>query len=126
MSRGRILLVDDNANLTTLLATALHRYGYEPVVENNALQAIATVQRAQPDLILLDVMMPGKDGGEVLAELRADFQLSRIPVIMLTALAKEAGSLARVGGGLCPVMGKPVELGLLIREIERMLGRVVA
>ena len=37
MSRGRILLVDDNANLTTLLATALHRYGFEPVVENNAL-----------------------------------------------------------------------------------------
>lgn len=124
MSRGRILLIDDNVNLTTLLATALGRFGFEPVVENDSMKALATVQRTQPDLILLDVMMPGKDGGDVLAELRSDFHLSRIPVIMLTALAREAGSLARIGGGLCPVMGKPVELGLLIREIERMLGRV--
>lgn len=123
-SRGRILLVDDNVNLTTLLAAALSRFGYEPVVENDSMKAFATVQRTRPDLILLDVMMPGKDGGDVLAELRSDFHLSRIPVIMLTALAREAGSLARIGGGLCPVMGKPVEFALLVREIERMLGRV--
>lgn len=122
--KGRILLVDDNINLTNLLARALTRHGYEAYEENDSMRAHATVQRVNPDLILLDVMMPGKDGGDVLADLRSDFYLSQIPVIMLTALAGEAGSLAHIGGGNCPVIGKPVELSLLIREIERMLGRV--
>lgn len=124
--KGRILLVDDNINLTNLLARALTRFGYEVYEENESLRAHATVQRVNPDLILLDVMMPGKDGGDVLADLRSDFYLSRIPVIMLTALAGEAGSLAHIGGGSCPVIGKPVELSLLVCEIERMLGRVAA
>ena len=124
--KGRILLVDDNPNLTHLLARALAKFGYEAYEENDSMRAHATIQRLNPDLILLDVMMPGKDGGDVLAELRADFHLSRIPVIMLTALAHEAGSLAHIGGGNCPVIGKPVELSVLVHEIERMLGRVAA
>lgn len=123
--KGKILLVDDNVSLTTLLGKALAKYGYEVYVENESLRAHATIQRIQPDLILLDVMMPGKDGGDVLADLRADFHLARIPVIMLTALAHEAGSLAHIGGGSCPVIGKPVELKVLVREIDRVLGRPV-
>lgn len=124
--KGRILLVDDNVNLTTLLGKALQKCGYETREENDSTRALATVQRLRPDLILLDVMMPGKDGGDVLAELRSDFHLSRIPVILLTALASEAGSLAGIGGGHCPVLGKPVELSRLVSEIERELGRVTA
>ena len=124
--RGRILLIDDNVNLTTLLSKALERYGYETFSENDSMRAHATIQHVRPDLILLDVMMPGKDGGDVLADLRSDFYLARIPVIMLTALASEAGSLAQIGGGNCPVVGKPVELSVLIREIELALGRVAA
>ena len=124
--KGRILLVDDNVSLTTLLSKALTKCGYEVHAENHSVRAHATIQRVQPDLILLDVIMPGKDGGDVLAELRGDFQLSQIPVIMLTALAHEAGSLAQIGGGNCPVIGKPVELRVLVEEIERALGRPVA
>lgn len=121
--KGRILLVDDNVNLTTLLSKALSKCGYETLSVNDSPKAIASVRQYRPDLILLDVMMPEMDGGEVLAELRADFQLREIPVILLTALAQEAGSLTGIGGGNCPLIGKPVELGVLVSEIERSLGR---
>ena len=121
--KGRILLVDDNVNLTTLLSKALSKCGYETFVVNDSPQAVETVRRFQPDLVLLDVMMPEMDGGDVLSELRADFSLREIPVILLTALAREAGSLTGIGGGNCPLIGKPVELGVLVSEIERTLGR---
>ncbi|MCB1236586.1 MAG: response regulator [Verrucomicrobiae bacterium] len=124
--KGRILLVDDNVNLTTLLGKALTKCGYEAHAENDSTLAVNRVRELRPDLIVLDVMMPVMDGGDVLAELRRDFQLRDIPVIMLTALAQEAGSLARIGGGNCPVIGKPVELGVLVNEIERGLGRAAA
>jgi len=121
--KGRILLVDDNVNLTALLSKALSKSGYETLSVNDSPRAVATVRQYQPDLILLDVMMPEMDGGDVLAELRSDFHLREIPVILLTALAQEAGSLTGIGGGNCPLIGKPVELRVLIGEIERALGR---
>ena len=81
MSRGRILLVDDNINLTTLLAAALQRFGFEPVVENDSTKALATVQRVQPDLILLDVMMPEMDGYAVCRALKANPATAGVPVL---------------------------------------------
>ena len=86
----RIQIIDDNTALTTLLAKALAKFGYDPVVENNPLLAINTVRHYMPDVILLDVMMPERDGGRVLADLRNDLSLRYIPVILLTAIAREA------------------------------------
>ena len=119
--KARILLVDDNINLTTLLGKALTRNGYECHVQNNAVIATETARGVQPDLVLLDVMMPGKDGGDVLAELRADRLLREVPVIMLTALAAEAEGIAGMGGINSPVLGKPVDLGNLLVTIQQEL-----
>ena len=68
------------------------------VVENDSTFAIDTTRRVRPNLILLDVMMPNRDGGQILLDLRKDVQLRSIPVILLTALAREAQSLANQGG----------------------------
>jgi|GEM_PF-1856158 len=120
---ARILIVDDNVSLTTLLAKSLARFGYEPFVENDSMMAFGTVQKLMPDIILLDVMMPGKDGGKVLAELTSELSTCKIPVILLTALAREARGLAALFGLEGPVIGKPVELKVLHEEIERRLAK---
>ena len=120
---ARILIVDDNVNLTTLLAKTLARFGFEPYVENNSVLAFGTIQRLMPDIILLDVMMPEKDGGKVLAEISSDMTTSAIPVILLTGLAREAQGLADMYGLDSQVIGKPVELKVLLAEIERQLAK---
>ena len=74
-----IQIIDDNVALTTLLAKTLAKFDFLPVVENNPLLAINTARHYLPDLILLDVMMPERDGGRVLADLRADLSLRYIP-----------------------------------------------
>ncbi|MDF1751801.1 MAG: response regulator [Verrucomicrobiales bacterium] len=116
--KSRILVVDDNVDLTTLLAKTLERFGYEVVVENDSSFAVDTTRRLRPNLILLDVMMPHRDGGEVLHDLRHDLLLRGIPVILLTGLAREAQGLADQGGIRSVVLSKPIELKLLLQEIE--------
>lgn len=120
--RGRVLLIDDNVNLTTLTSRALSKAGYEVHVENDALQAMSTLRRVRPEVIVLDMMMPGRDGADILAEIRAGRILHPMPVVVLTALAKEAAHMSRLGGVDSPVLGKPVELRVLIGEIDRQLG----
>jgi len=124
--RGRILVIDDNVNLTTMVERALLRCGFDVAVENNSMKAVNRVRQEQPNLIILDIMMPEKDGGEVLSELRQDPYLRNIPVILLTGLADEAAAISRLGGIESSVFGKPVEFRVLVQEIDRQLGRQVA
>ncbi|MFT5467950.1 MAG: DNA-binding response OmpR family regulator [Verrucomicrobiales bacterium] len=117
-SPTRVLLIDDNLNLTSLLSRALSKFGLTPFVENNSFLSMDAIRRHKPDLLVLDVMMPGKDGAAVLAELRMDKEWGSLPVILLTALAQEAQSIANIGGRQCSVMGKPVELADLVENIN--------
>lgn len=122
--KTRIQIIDDNVSLTTLLAKTFAKFGYEPVVENNPLLAINTARHFMPDIILLDVMMPERDGGRVLADLRSDLSLRYIPVILLTAIAREAQALADMDGIQSAIIAKPVQLTELVEEIERQLAEV--
>lgn len=116
-----IQIIDDNVALTTLLAKTLAKFGFAPVVENNPLLAINTARHYLPDLILLDVMMPERDGGRVLADLRADLSLRYIPVVLLTGIAREAQTLADTGGIRSIILSKPVQLKELLNTIDSQL-----
>ena len=116
-----IQIIDDNVALTTLLAKTLSKFGYKPVVDNNPLLAINSARHHLPDLILLDVMMPERDGGRVLADLRADLSLRYIPVVLLTAIAREAQALADTGGIQSVILSKPVQLKELMSTIKSQL-----
>lgn len=115
----KILLVDDNLSLTTLLSRALNRLGYQVTAENDSDRAIRTIQKLRPDLIILDLEMPGKSGLEIYGELKISSQLASIPVIMLASL-DDAGSVRSEVFG-CDVLRKPAGLDDLLTVIEKNL-----
>lgn len=116
--QSKIHIIDDNEALTALLAKTLSKFGFQPIVENNPLLALNSVRHHMPDLILLDIMMPERDGGRVLADLRSDLSLRYIPVVLLTAIAREAQGLASTGGITSTVVAKPVQLKELLALIK--------
>src|SRR5437016_13038063 len=108
--KKRILLVDDQASDTRLLKVCLERTNeYVVREENDASAALSAAEEFGPDLILLDVMMPGVDGGELAARFQASAKLKTVPTVFLTAaVTKEEVS---AGGGLSggvPFLAKPV------------------
>jgi len=125
MSKRRILIIDDESSFTRLLALNLGSTGkYTVRAENWAPNCLAAVGDFNPDLILLDVMMPGIGGGELAAQLQAHPGFNDIPVVFLTAAVKQEEVRSRSGviGGF-PYLAKPVNLKELIGCIEKHLRR---
>ena len=119
--KKRILIVDDEPSFTRLLMLNLHHTGrYAAKVVNDAARAVEAADQFAPDLILLDVMMPGLDGGEVASRLHARPKLKDIPILFLTAAVKKqelALTHGTVGG--IPFLAKPVEFQEVIDQIEK-------
>lgn len=122
--KKRILVVDDEASITRLLKLNLEQTN-EFVVrgENDATAAVATAEEFGPDLILLDVMMPELDGGELASQLQENPKLKSVPIVFLTAAATKGEVYARGGkvGGL-PFLAKPVEIAEVIACLKKELG----
>lgn len=120
----KILLVDDEVGFTELLSMNLERTGaFEVKIENDSTQAVLTAKHFQPDVIILDVVMPGMDGGDVQAAMQNDPELASIPILMLTALVDSTelseGAVAQAGSQM--VLPKPVNLALLLRVLDELL-----
>ncbi len=128
MNKTRILVVDDDIGLSQLVRISLEKTRlYEVTVENRSRQALACAREFQPHLVLLDVDMPGMDGGAVAAQLRADTSLQDLHIIFFTSLLsqKEAGqALIKRGGDL--FLPKPIDTATLIRSLETVLAHAPA
>jgi two-component system OmpR family response regulator len=123
MSKAKILIVDDEPKISSLVALILRRSGYEVREENRSFAALATAREFRPDLALLDVDMPGKDGGTVAAELAADRDLAHTPVIFVTSLVR-AGEAGMHGSGR--FISKPVDMAILLATVKEVLPRIAA
>jgi CheY-like chemotaxis protein len=122
--KKRILIVDDEPSVTRLLKLNLEQAGgYEVATENVAKEALGVAERFRPHLILLDVMMPGLDGGHLASALEAHPRLKHVPIVFLTAAVTREEVRARHGlvGGL-PFLAKPVDLSEVLGFLERHLG----
>jgi two-component system KDP operon response regulator KdpE len=119
--KTRILLVDDDQTLSSLLSRYLQESNFEVLVGSNGPAGLRLAYNERPDLVLLDVMMPGMDGWEVCARLR---ELSDVPVIMLTAKAAEADKLRGFQLGVDDYVTKPFSFVELVARIQAVLGRV--
>jgi CheY-like chemotaxis protein len=122
-AKKRILIIDDETSFTRLLKLNLHHTGrYTAETVNDPAQALAVAREFSPDVILLDVMMPSMDGGEVATRLQANPRLKQTPIVFLTAAIKKNEIASHKGciGGL-PFIAKPVDFQEVVDCIERQL-----
>jgi len=118
MQKPKILIVDDDAGISALMGVILSREGFEVRQENRSFAALATAREFRPDLALLDVDMPGKDGGVVAAELEADPTLKKTPVIFVTSLVSRSEAGKR---GSRRFIAKPVIPSELVAAVQEAL-----
>jgi two-component system alkaline phosphatase synthesis response regulator PhoP/two-component system response regulator VicR len=116
----KILTCDDEKHIVRLIQVNLERQGYEVVTANNGAECLEKVASEQPDLIVLDVMMPEMTGFEVLEALKKNPESERIPVIMLTARAQDADVLKGWQGGVECYLTKPFNPMELIAFVKRI------
>lgn len=119
----RVLIVDDEADLSELLAYNLRKEGYECRIADDGLEGIRLIAEFSPDLVVLDLMMPGLTGQEVLARLRADPSTEHLPVIVLTAKNEETDVLDNFARGADDYVTKPYSMKVLEARIESLLRR---
>ena len=120
--KRRILIVDNDRDSSHLVKVLLEKTGaYLVLEENDPTKAQRTALDFRPDLILLDIMMPDTDGGEIAAQLHADPELQRTPIIFLTALVTKAEAEAGLHIQGHPFLAKPINIPDLIKGIEANL-----
>jgi two-component system, OmpR family, response regulator len=120
MEKKRILIIDDEPGFTRMVKLNLEKTGlFEVREENKATYAIPAAREFKPDVILLDVIMPSMDGGDVAAHIKNDRQLRDIPIVFLTATVsqREAGDEGLNSGGEL-FLAKPVSVETLIKCIN--------
>jgi DNA-binding response OmpR family regulator len=120
---AKILLAEDEKQIADMISYKLANGGHQIVRAQDGEQAIAMAGRELPDLILLDAMMPGLSGFEVLRRLKGDVSLRCIPVIMVTAKGHERDVLSGLRGGAVDYIVKPFSLKELSARVELALRR---
>lgn len=120
--RPKILICDDEDVLRSLVRASLLSGDYEIVEARDGDEAIESALSERPDLVLLDMMMPGRTGLEVLEQLRADPELGQTPVIMLTARTQENDRAAANDAGATVFLPKPFSPTELARLVDETLG----
>ena len=119
----RILVVDDDADIRDMLQFKLAKAGYDVHTEEDGETGLAAARDLQPDLILLDWMMPRLTGPEVCRELRAAEDTARVPVILLTAKAQEADVQRGFATGADDYISKPFSPRELMSRVQALLAR---
>ncbi|HKV92615.1 MAG TPA: response regulator [Candidatus Angelobacter sp.] len=117
----RILIVDDKATSRELLRTVLQKDGYLVFEAADGGEALQKARAENPDMILLDLQMPVRNGYEVLSELRKDSRYATLPIIALTASAMQGDREKALAAGFTAYLTKPVTLAYLRNEIQRLL-----
>ena len=125
MTKTKVLIVDDDMAASRLLALGLEKTGaFNVQVENQATRALGCAREFRPDVILLDVCMPGADGGDVAFQIHSDAGFKSTPIIFLTSLVsgKDANSKTVMRGGY-EFLAKPASITKVVECISRHLGR---
>ena len=122
----KILIADDEPNIVISLEYLLQREGYTVLVARDGQEALDTIAREQPALVLLDVMMPHKTGFEVCQAVRADEALQGTKILMLTAKGRETDVAQGMALGANAYMTKPFSTRELVQKVAELLGETSA
>ena len=121
MTPKKLLVADDEPNIVISLEYLMKREGYDVLVATDGNQALEAIQREQPALVLLDVMMPGKTGFEVYQAVRADPALDGVRILMLTAKGRETDVSKGLALGANAYMTKPFSTRELVQKVAELL-----
>lgn len=121
MAKVKILVVDDEADIRELVRLNLTREGYEVLDCESGEQALNVSRSKGPDLVVLDLMLPGIDGLEVCKQLKADPKTARVPIVILTAKGEEADVVAGLEVGADDYVAKPFSGKVLVARVRRLL-----
>jgi two-component system alkaline phosphatase synthesis response regulator PhoP len=116
-----VLVVDDEEDLLSLLEYNLEQEGFEVVLARDGVEAVEQTREHEPDLIILDVMMPKMDGIEVCKRLRKDAHLRTIPIMMLTARTEEEDKVEGLDVGADIYLEKPVSVSVIVSQTKALL-----
>ncbi len=122
--RTRILIIEDERDLTQVLSYNLQREGYEPIVAHDGQEGLRKAQTLLPDLIILDLMLPTLSGVEVCRELRAGERTRDIPIIILSAKAEETDQVVGFSLGCDDYVTKPFSIKVLLQRIKALQRRL--
>jgi DNA-binding response OmpR family regulator len=121
--KRRVLVVDDEKDLVELITYNLGRNGFDVMTAYNGNDALELAQREVPDLVVLDLMLPGIDGTEVARRLRADARTAAVPIVMLTAKGEETDVVVGLTLGADDYVTKPFSMKILLARINTVLRR---
>jgi DNA-binding response OmpR family regulator len=118
---AKILVVDDDIHATTLFDTLLTAKGYDAVIVNDSATAFDIAKSTNPDLIILDLMMPEPNGYEVCKTLRADPRFSKIPIVIFTAMGDNESKESALNAGADEFLTKPFRVEDLMNRIRSLM-----
>jgi DNA-binding response OmpR family regulator len=124
--RKTILIVDDEIGALTLIGIMLERGGFSVIKTRNADEALASVDNRAPDLIILDVMMPGMDGIELCSVLRQRANTGTLPILILSARGDADSVMRGMDAGANDYLPKPILHHDLVAKVKEMLGTGVS
>jgi DNA-binding response OmpR family regulator len=117
---GRVLLIEDEPNIAEALRFILQRDGWEVGVHADGASALAEVMRQPPDVVILDLMLPGASGLDILTGIRADPATATLPVLMLTAKGQDRDRAAAEAAGVTRFMTKPFANADIVAALRAM------
>jgi len=123
MNEQKILIVEDDPATVRLLQYTLNQEGYKVLSAPNGLRGVRMAQQEKPDLIILDVMLPGVDGFEICHRLRRDCQTARIPILMFSAKAQEIDRSTGLKVGADEYITKPADPSVVVNRVRVLLAQ---
>lgn len=120
---AKILVVDDDIHATTLFKTILTAKGFDALIVNDSAIAVQTADFTNPDLIILDLMMPEPNGFEVCRTLRADPKYSRTPIVIFTAMGDNESKAIALEAGANEFLTKPFRVEDLMQKIQSLIDK---
>ena len=123
MAKEKILVVDDEEDIVELVRYNLSREGYQTLSAETGEKALRLARTEKPDLVVLDLMLPGMDGLEVTRAMKGDAELRRIPIVMLTAKGEEPDIVAGLELGADDYIVKPFSTRVLVARVRAALRR---
>jgi DNA-binding response OmpR family regulator len=126
LANEKILIIEDDPDISGLLGARLKRSGYHPAYAADAVTALTVARKEQPDLIVLDLGLPGGDGHIVMERLRSIASLAHVPVIVITARDAATSRDRTLAAGAQAFLEKPIDSELLLATVREALGDATA